>query len=171
MKLGSFENVRNTIDAHIEAKMAEFGISHWRINVHYMEGTNENEAEISCLPQYERATIKVWWLAYIDREAKDVLEMLEHEFLHVMHSPFNYYGGLVDRMLSKNQINQADGIWSDSCELTVRNLERLVNSIRKHAKDAAIAEYENKAKEELDRLANEQKIEPSGVVNNHPIVT
>jgi hypothetical protein len=140
--------VKEWVDRHIEPLMASLGIGYWRVVVQYdrVEADDPGPgfgvaAQCWAKPQYERATIR------IDPEEVDdeghLEAILTHELLHVVASPYLSYRDIATSNIRPGSSADAaeDRAWADACERTVRNLERLVFSLRR----AVRAEVEGEA--------------------------
>jgi hypothetical protein len=129
--------VRAWVQANAERKMAEFGLPHWRIDFTYAAGGQDCEYKMRCrsYPDRERASIDISHDCYEDDETPETLEGdLEHELMHVVHSPFELARYMAHEFMPEDQFNAFASLFSSACEMTVRNMERMTHCLRKAAK-------------------------------------
>lgn len=108
-------------DENLERLMRECGIPHWRITVEYEQKEDEEyAAQCFAYPKYERAKITLNCPNIIDID-----EVVRHELLHILHSPFHYYEEVVRELVPEQSLDAILKVWSIATEMTVRNLERM----------------------------------------------
>jgi hypothetical protein len=117
-------------------------------------------AQCWCRPEYERVTIRID-PGEIDDE-KHLEDVLTHELLHVVASPYQAYRNIVtSNIKAKSSADAAEErAWTDACERTVRNLERLVFSLRKVARGETVMAKEAKAKTKVEKTPKPTTAKP-----------
>lgn len=132
----SLADMRAWVSENMKAKMEEFGVPHWRIDVFY-EAETDSRYGLMCAtadPGYEMASITIIWPRYERQSFKKFVADFEHELLHIAHSPFEIF---INDVLAKTQDESEQSrirtLFASCCEMTVRNLERLTYGIRQRA--------------------------------------
>jgi len=115
------------------------GCPHWRIDFVYerLEG-----AAMRCdlgHAAYERAAIQVDSDSYKDdNDSKHLESDVEHELCHIAHSPFELVRKMLYAALPERETPVYNGfaeLFSQCCEMTVRNMERMVFGLREAANE------------------------------------
>jgi hypothetical protein len=118
------------VDKHIYDYSKQFGLELWKLTVLYERIYDDDGGEIygSCRADYnyQRALIK---LNYLEIETENQLaEILEHELLHIMHSPFSEMWDVIKATISNQEALTAISVmWIGANEKTVRMLEHMRN--------------------------------------------
>lgn len=122
--------VKQWVEQNVERIQKEMGLPHWRLNIYYevisTAMLKDESCPMSCmpLPQYESATIKID--PELHESPEDLEENLRHEFAHIIHSPFELPYYAIQMLLTEEQYNAINAVWKCACEMTVRNIERLL---------------------------------------------
>lgn len=133
------EQVRSWFKKNLDRKMREFGVPHWRISVSYMRHESKDDGFhpfMVCQKrfEYEKAVLEIDAdICARELDSADELEkMVEHELLHVVSSPFDLYMTMTWEMVTDEHLRGVlNESWRQAQELSVRNMERLVHSLRK----------------------------------------
>lgn len=115
--------------------MAEFGVPHWKVTVLYafVESVKDEPsaaAECSSHFEYEQATITLNRPSFQDEDAAYLEMVIEHELAHIVHSPFLILMDMAKEVLPAEQYNMLWVGWHRAQEMTVRNIERMIHSLR-----------------------------------------
>lgn len=137
----TYDAVKSWVEGNIERKMRELGVPHWRIEVNYTRLDAADDGFQSILqvrrrPEYERATIDID-CHHVDDE-KALAEYIDHELMHIVHSPFHLFYRLVWEMLPESKRGVLNEAYSHAEEMTVRNMERMAFGLRESAKGAPV---------------------------------
>lgn len=135
--------VREWIDREIPVILRSFGLPHWRVRIDYFRMDKEGDGfqpfmHVKRRVEYERAVICVDAdICATDIDTEDELrEFLEHEVMHIVHSPFNLVRDIVWEMLTEDQRGTLNETWRYAEELTLRNLERMAHGLRNEKDDS-----------------------------------
>ncbi len=116
------KEVEIIVDGNIKYLMARYGIPNWKIEVIYDECDNVNwGAQCERSNDYCSATITIN-PARADSE-KEILELLQHELLHLVLAPFDLYRDTMTQHLvnfSSPAAKREQCIWRHAVEQTVR---------------------------------------------------
>jgi hypothetical protein len=117
--------VKAIVEANIERLMRAFGIPHWKISIEYGP-CEQSHWQAACLRQvnYNKAEITIDPHKHSDEP--EVIASLEHELMHVVHSPFDlFYEVALQYVDDKNALDALGRTWSYCTEQTVINLNRM----------------------------------------------
>lgn len=136
--------VKTIVEAALPIFQSRLGLDHWTIKVDYDLRSDEpgltTYGWVHCLEEYETARIRINPEAHVDEP--QLLDTLQHELLHVVHSSFDLYreavksavlDGIAQAMLEK--------VWHHACEKTVVALQRMYSQLdapRRAAAEAAV---------------------------------
>jgi hypothetical protein len=127
---------RSAVEAVVRRELQplcdRMGLGHWKIKVTFdlrkEVGNRRIPGECHRLYDYEKVSIELdpdWF----DDEA-EVLQVLRHELLHLVASPFDLFAESVEKLAideaTKDVLNR---VWNHAQEMTVVNLERLWSNL------------------------------------------
>ena len=134
----TYDNIRPWVAHNLPNLARQFGVGHWRLDIFYdqLSSSDESTTLMTCnaSSSYEQASIT------IDREAcirrldswQEFNGHFEHELLHVVLSSIQDFVRDVIGQLPEGAIEFAQRRRDNALESTVRDVERLVFSLRKH---------------------------------------
>lgn len=125
------EQVREIVQANAPRLVREFGIPHWDVTYEYglIDRNPDLLGQCRTLDGYEEAWISLYPEGL--QSEKQTLEILEHELLHILHSPLNALMDAVEPYLPTEEAKNSIGASrSTAMERIVKNLERLVYGMR-----------------------------------------
>lgn len=115
--------VQEWLDSNIDPLKKQFGLSHWNIKfeVCHIDGVM---GRCNALPDYERARLKFNY-DLIENE-KELEEVVKHELMHIVHSPFNLFTNAVFEAIDDKALcNTLRKLGHNTAEMVTRNLERM----------------------------------------------
>lgn len=132
------DQIKRWMARNFNKRLRAFGLGWWRITVEYCELNqvpgSTRVMECQCLPEYERATIRIDCGQLIDFTEEEFGGFIEHEILHIVHSPFNLFWDHVETIAHTDEVASLRVAFNHSAEMTLRHLERLVETLRSSAK-------------------------------------
>lgn len=117
--------VRGIVNEHLKPIRDALQLQDWHIDTEYLAIGDNTAARIRITPRYRKALIQFDPAAQEDRE--NVLRNLRHELLHLVLAPFTAYGLAISELVPKTNSELDEHLFSDACELTVGNLERILD--------------------------------------------
>lgn len=117
--------VREVVNKHLKPIRDALQLSDWWIDVEYSSLADGTPAEVWMKPRYRRALIKFDPAQQESRE--HILRNLRHELLHLVLAPYDLYSNAVSEMLDEQYQKVDSQLFSDACEVTVGNLERILD--------------------------------------------
>jgi len=102
-------------------------IKDWDVQLRY---TTLDADELGCCgvePHHKSAMIMVDINQIKDKQ--ELLEVIRHELMHIVHAHFNSYRQAVEKHLPPNVVTVSDEIFSIAAEDLVLKLEHLVNKL------------------------------------------
>lgn len=117
--------VRSIVNEHLKPIRDALQLQDWHIDTEYLPIGDNKAARIRITPRYRKALIQFDPAAQDDRE--NVLRNLRHELLHLVLAPFTSYSLAVGEFVPEANSNLDDRLYADACELTVGNLERILD--------------------------------------------
>jgi hypothetical protein len=146
------QEIRDWLKENLDAKLREFGLSHWRVDVEFCRLESEHgssNAECDALPEYERATIRFDLNALLSNkdDLDDVINTVEHEICHIVTSPHTNGLKLIERMVHPDHHAAFHEAHRQSCEMVIRNMERMAYGIRETLTAKYQVQFEEVCKE------------------------
>lgn len=139
--------VKKFLESQLPRLQNEFGLSHWSISI-LLEPLKGDAAECRTadLGSYDRAILVFDHKKFKGEE--DLLQILEHELLHVVSFAMEQYSRTIDKALPvQNGIKRLDNeLFRHHNEQLIRSMERLIAGIRATAKGASNLESPEKQK-------------------------
>jgi hypothetical protein len=125
--------VKAIVDANIERLMRAFGVPHWKIRVVYGP-CEQDHWQAECLRQVNYNFAEITINPHKHSDEAEVIESLEHELMHVVHSPFDlFYEVALQFVNDKDALDALSRTWSYCTEQTVVNLNRLKRGLANDA--------------------------------------
>lgn len=112
------------VENNIDRLMRAYGIPHWTIKVQYLALESGVAGRINDEFQYEMALIKLdpGQIADVD----ELERIFKHELSHIVHSPFDLFWQAVSAYIDSDKVRDSlESVFTNACELTVRNIERM----------------------------------------------
>ena len=132
------DQIKRWMARNFEKRLRAFGLGWWRVTVEYCEieqvPGSTRIMECQSLPEYERSTIRIDCGKLIDFTEEEFVASIEHEILHIAHSPFEMFRTHVETLIHADHVPSLRVAYSHSAEMTLRHLERLVQTLRSSAK-------------------------------------
>lgn len=115
------------MDINFPPMLKEFGLAWWRIEVEYVP-LDGAFAQMVTHDEYERSLLSID--PHLITDESKLKDTIEHELLHITQGPYNSVHQIIAKMLDDNQNEVIDEAFRIAKERNIRNLERLVFSVR-----------------------------------------
>lgn len=125
------------VDLNLEKEMYRFSLQEWRISVKI--GKPEAPFSTACVhTQSTRQRADIIIDPFEIAEESDLKSTIQHELMHLVCSPYNTLRDMALALAPQSAHEAIDLAWDDACEMTVRNMEKML----RFANEVAIDEYE-----------------------------
>lgn len=124
--------IKEFTDEHLETLAEMFGIAHWEIHIHIKQcPTDGCSGEIEVNPDYE--WVNIWLDPNNIEDSSQLEEVLIHELLHIMDTPFRiFYRSVMEHLPeNSNEEKAMKALFHYCMENHVKYLERMHRGHRK----------------------------------------
>ncbi len=137
--------VTEWLDLYQEREMYRLGLNEWRIATRI--GKPEHPFVGACVYTQntrQRADVVIDPFEILDDN--QLQQTFQHELMHCVIAPFDSLRDVAIALAPKSAHEAISMAWDDACELTVRNMEKML----RYANEVAVDEYEQEIAESGD---------------------